>query len=137
MIEIPWYAKIIVLLLGLLNPFLGIFLIILDSHFHITSTLNVLKKSSPDWIILRLIFGMEGFSEKVHKIMGWSLLIGSVLGAWKLLAQKPILRQFPEQLWFDFVQPATLIIIASAILFKNLALINSGLPPDNAPVAFF
>jgi hypothetical protein len=137
MINIPWYLKIVTLLFGLKYRWLGLFLIILDSHFHITSNLETLNKSSPDWIISRLIFDRNGFSEKIHKIMGYLLVFGSFLAILYLLTKLDTMKPFIEPWWFGIIQPITLIIISLAILLKNMTLIYKGLSPDNTPVAFF
>ena len=137
MISIPWYFKIIILLSGLKFELLGLLLIILDSHFHFTSTIETLQKSSPDWIIARLVFNSKGFSEIIHKIMGVALFSGVIVGGlYSLKFVQSSQLQFIGILWFKFIQPATLIIIASAILFKNLTLISNKVSPDNSPVAF-
>ena len=137
MISIPWYLKIVTLLLGIKYRWLGLFLILLDSHFHVTSDTQKLDESSPDWIIARHVFDTNGFSERIHKTMGYLLLFGTFIATLYMLTGSQTLEPFSEQLWFNFIQPITLIIIALAIFLKNVTLIWNGLPPDNSPVAFF
>ena len=135
MLTIPWYLKIIVLLLGIKFQYLGIILTLLDGYFHSSSDLDKLKKSSPDWIIARLVFGGNGLSEQIHKIMGYLLILGSLLAVLYLITKSNRLENLAT-LWFNLFQPITLIIISFAIFLKNVALITNGLPPDNTPVAF-
>lgn len=110
-----WPLKVGILLLGLRYPLLGIGLIILDGRFHYTSNLERLKEESPDWIIARGVFGIDGLDERTHKLMAVLLIASSLI---TLVVPPNAFTDF----YLQVVTPITLVIIATAITLKNLVL---------------
>lgn len=117
---IPWPFKVVMLLSGIKYHLLGLLLVILDGRFHFISSIDELKEQSPDWIISRNVFGVDALSERNHKIMGVLLLSGAITSLILLFSGKE--KTKIVQFYLKVVQPMTLIIIAIAIILKNLVL---------------
>lgn len=71
-----FYLKLLILFFGFMYEEVATVIMLLDSHFHLTSNLTTLKQESPDWQIFGLI-GKDSpvGSEKIHKIMGLGIFI--------------------------------------------------------------
>lgn len=138
--EIPWPFKIGILLAGIKFSMVGAILVLLDGIFHFTSPIEKLKRESPDWIIARNVFNTEALSETSHKIMGALLILGALTALMFLLNNAKNTKNIKTNLGVNFylkvIQPVTLVIIATAILLKNITLRSNRSGSNNPNVAF-
>lgn len=117
---------------GVVSPYLGAALMLLDGRFHMLSSQATLERESPDWIILRHFAGRPGFSAAVHRGIA-ALVIGTTLLWLGLQARRHLLdREWTpwmtryHHFYRRLFMPVTLGIIALAILLKNIVLRQRG-----------
>jgi len=114
--------KVLLLLIGILWVPLGSLLMALDAHFHFTSTLNELKQHSPDWIIMRYFFGIDGFGVFIHRLIAVKIFILTVLYIYFILNCED---NFVTK-WYPLYSKIVLSIITIGIIVKEWILGQEG-----------
>lgn len=107
--------KLTVLILGILWVPLGSLLMALDAHFHFTSDLEQLQKESPDWIIMKYFFDMDGFGVMVHRLIAVLLFVSTVFYIYFISEKKKNLLVE----WYPLFSKIVLSIITTGIVVKE------------------
>lgn len=117
---------------GVVFPYLGAALLLLDGRFHLFSSQETLERESPDWILLRYGAGRDGFSPVAHRVIAL-LVIGTTLTYLGLAAAQKwgstplgVGARAYQKFYRYLFMPVTLAIIFAAILLKNIVLRQEG-----------
>jgi hypothetical protein len=112
------FFRLFILLLGYFKKYIGWYILIVISLFHLFATDNNKLKNSVDWILSNRVYDKKGLSVEIHKFIGLFLLLFSLYSGFMIFIKN--INNQATDLYFDNLLPIVLLWLAIGNIIKFL-----------------